>query len=109
MLKRDADVNVNTTLCSFGNDANSGAQRVEIDHVLVYGQPGGPIPNTTVTAVAGGSAFDLGAVSDTSTVRDCILWFFGSGTGIKIGRGSEVGPNAALCPFFVTLRHSHAH
>eukprot|EP00035_Acanthoeca_spectabilis_P004604 m.105333 g.105333 ORF g.105333 m.105333 type:complete len:511 (-) comp12642_c0_seq3:76-1608(-) len=80
----------NSTALRFGNDANSGAQRVEIDHVLVYGQPGGPIPNTTVTAVAGGSAFDLGAVSDTSTVRDCILWFFGSGTGIKIGRGSEI-------------------
>lgn len=80
----------NSTALRLGLAPGSGAQRVEIDHVLIYGAPGSPVPNTTLSAVVGGSAIDLGSVSDTSTIRDCILWFFGSGTGIKIGKGSEV-------------------
>jgi hypothetical protein len=74
----------------FGVGPGTGAQRVVIDRVLVFGDGGAPIPNTTLTGVPGGSAIDLGPVSDTSTVRDTVLWFFGIGTGIKIGRGSEV-------------------
>eukprot|EP00037_Helgoeca_nana_P015739 m.147450 g.147450 ORF g.147450 m.147450 type:complete len:544 (+) comp23148_c1_seq1:21-1652(+) len=80
----------NSTALRFGVGPGTGAQRVVIDRVLVFGDGGAPIPNTTLTGVPGGSAIDLGPVSDTSTVRDTVLWFFGIGTGIKIGRGSEV-------------------
>eukprot|EP00911_Craspedida_sp_UC1_P000056 UC1_evm1s46 len=41
------------------------------------------------TTFAIGSGFDLGNVTDTVAVRNCLLWF-GSGTGIRIGHGSEV-------------------
>lgn len=36
-----------------------------------------------------GSGLDLGPVTDTVEVRGCLLWFL-AGTGIAIGRGSEV-------------------
>ncbi len=35
------------------------------------------------------SCLDLGPVTDTVSVRGCVLWFL-LGTGISIGRGSEV-------------------
>lgn len=36
-----------------------------------------------------GTCMDLGPVTDTVEVRGCLLWFL-AGTGIAIGRGSEV-------------------
>jgi hypothetical protein len=36
-----------------------------------------------------GSCIDMGIVSDTSSVRDTIMWFT-LGTGIRIGHGSEI-------------------
>jgi hypothetical protein len=56
--------------------------------LLFYGA--GDIPGLPgQQAVLTGTNLDLGAVTDTVTVRDTVHWFLG-GTGVRIGRGSEV-------------------
>src|SRR5262249_45899393 len=74
---------VNSTAFRF----TAGFVKSMFDHVLINGA--GAIPNSTMTATFAGSGFDLGAVTDSVEVRECLLWFI-LGTGIKIGRGSEV-------------------
>ena len=54
--------------------------------ILFYGS-GGNITNHAVTLIPG--AFHLGDVTDTVTITDCVVWF-GFGTLIRIGYGSEV-------------------
>ena len=68
----------------------SGIVRSTLSTLLFYGS--GPLPNASLgSAVACGTNLDLGgsAVTDTVTVRDTLHWFLG-GTGVVIGRGSEV-------------------
>jgi hypothetical protein len=68
----------------------SGIVRSTLSTLLFYGA--GPLPNASLgSAVACGTNLDLGgsAITDTVTVRDSLHWFFG-GTGVVIGRGSEV-------------------
>ena len=68
----------------------AGIVRSTLTTLLFYGQ--GPLPNASLgSAVACGTNLDLGgaAVTDTVTVRDALHWFF-RGTGVVIGRGSEV-------------------
>ncbi len=68
---------------------SQGIVRSTIANVLFVGQ--GPVATRVgdlPTALLG-TCLDLGPITDTVTVRDCVLWFFG-GTGILIGRGSEV-------------------
>ena len=66
----------------------AGLVKSQIENVQLIGAgglPSGTVPGT----VAIGTGFDLGNVTDTVAIRNCLLWF-GSGTGIRIGRGSEV-------------------
>jgi hypothetical protein len=68
----------------------AGIVRSTLSTLLFYGS--GPLPNASLgSAVACGTNLDLGgrAVTDTVTVRDTLHWFF-RGTGVVIGRGSEV-------------------
>ena len=68
----------------------SGIVRSTLTTLLFYGS--GPLPNASLgSAVACGTNLDLGgtATTDTVTVRDTLHWFF-RGTGVVIGRGSEV-------------------
>jgi hypothetical protein len=68
----------------------SGIVRSTLSTLLFYGS--GPLPNASLgSAVTCGTNIDLGgrAVTDTVTVRDTLHWFF-RGTGVVIGRGSEV-------------------
>lgn len=68
----------------------SGVVRSTLSTLLFYGS--GPLPNASLgSAVACGTNIDLGgaSITDTVTVRDTLHWFF-RGTGVVIGRGSEV-------------------
>ncbi len=68
----------------------SGIVRSTLSTLLFFGN--GQLPNASLgSAVTCGTNLDLGgsAVTDTVTVRDTLHWFFG-GTGVVIGRGSEV-------------------
>jgi hypothetical protein len=82
-----AKKSVNSTALRVGTGKSAGAQRCEFDHLLFFGE--GSVANTTHVATPIGTALDLGAVSDTTTVRDCVLWKV-HGTGIVIGHGSEI-------------------
>jgi hypothetical protein len=64
-----------------------GVVQSVISSVLFYGQ--GFIPGMNVSATLTGTNLDLGPITDTVTMRDCVHWFLG-GTGVIIGRGSEV-------------------
>lgn len=55
--------------------------------LLVMGSGG--IPGDTRQTFSAGTAFDLGNVTDTVGVRDCVVWDH-LGTAVRIGRGSEV-------------------
>tara|TARA_A100001015_G_C14988709_1_gene712768 strand:+ start:236 stop:1453 length:1218 start_codon:yes stop_codon:yes gene_type:complete len=66
----------------------AGLVKSQIENVQLIGAGGLPVGNVSST-VPIGSGFDLGNVTDTVAIRNCLLWF-GSGTGVKIGRGSEV-------------------
>jgi hypothetical protein len=70
----------------------AGLVKSLIDTVQVIGAGGLPSGGTggvpQQTFIFGGG-FDLGNVTDTVSLRNCLLWF-GCGTGVKIGRGSEV-------------------
>mmetsp|Transcript_46632 Transcript_46632/g.120284 ORF Transcript_46632/g.120284 Transcript_46632/m.120284 type:complete len:438 (-) Transcript_46632:92-1405(-) len=70
-----------------GTQPGCGAQKSLFREVSLYGA--GAIPGTSTQTLLAGSGFDLGSVSDTTTIQDCLLWFV-RGTGIRIGRGSEV-------------------
>ena len=65
----------------------AGVAKSLISNVFLDGQaanlPGG------LSSGLVGSGFDLGTVTDTVTVENCVLWFI-CGTGVKIGHGSEV-------------------
>jgi hypothetical protein len=68
----------------------SGIVRSTLSNLLFYGA--GPLPNASLgNAVTCGTNLDLGgaSVTDTVTVRDTLHWFL-LGTGVVIGRGSEV-------------------
>ena len=66
----------------------NGIVRSTIHSLLFYGR--GAVPGMgAVTACACGTNLDLGTITDTVTVRDVLHWFVG-GTGVVIGRGSEV-------------------
>jgi len=68
----------------------SGIVRSTLTTLLFFGS--GQLPNASLgSAVACGTNLDLGgsSITDTVTVRDTLHWFFG-GTGVVIGRGSEV-------------------
>ena len=69
---------------------SSGIVRSTLSTLLFYGA--GPLPNASLgDAHARGTNLDLGgaSITDTVTVRDALHWFF-RGTGVVIGRGSEV-------------------
>ena len=53
--------------------------------ILFYGS--GSLSGYEVTFIPG--AFDLGAVTDTVSLTDCVVWF-GVGTLVRVGHGSEV-------------------
>jgi hypothetical protein len=63
-----------------------GLAKSNIQRVLFNGR--GAIPAITENALIG-TAIDMGAISDTCSVVDCVFWFL-QGTGVKIGKGSEV-------------------
>lgn len=65
----------------------AGAVKSLFSGLLFLGQ--GTWPGGRASARLLGSGIDLGAVSDTTTVRDTVMWFL-TGTGVKVGRGSEV-------------------
>jgi hypothetical protein len=68
----------------------SGIVRSTLSNLLFYGA--GPLPNASLgNAVTCGTNLDLGgaSVTDTVSVRDTLHWFL-RGTGVVIGRGSEV-------------------
>ena len=66
----------------------AGFTKSQIHSVQLIGAGGLPSGNISET-IPIGSGFDLGNVTDTVMLHNCLLWF-GCGTGIKIGRGSEV-------------------
>ena len=66
---------------------SAGFTKGLIDSILMYGS--GPVPVNGGSSTTLGSGIDLGKVSDTLTIRDTTLWFL-SGTGVKVGMGSEV-------------------
>ena len=65
----------------------AGVAKSLISNVFLDGQAGN-LPGGLASGLVG-SGFDLGTVTDTVTVENCVLWFI-CGTGVKIGRGSEV-------------------
>lgn len=65
----------------------AGLVRSLVSNVLFYGA--GAIPGSSIPTFLTGSNLDLGDVTDTVTLRDVLHWFVG-GTGVRIGRGSEV-------------------
>lgn len=65
----------------------AGVTQSVFESLLFFGQ--GTIPGTGQATTLTGTNMNLGAVTDTVTVRDCVHWFTG-GTGVVIGRGSEV-------------------
>jgi hypothetical protein len=65
----------------------TGVVRSVLASLLFYGRGGVPLTNQATTLC--GTNLDLGPLTDTVTVRDTLHWFVG-GTGVKIGRGSEV-------------------
>lgn len=67
---------------------SAGLVKSQIESVQLIGAGGLPGGGVAATFTIG-SGFDLGNVTDTVAIRNCLLWF-GSGTGIKIGTGSEV-------------------
>ena len=71
---------------SFAFSFPAGFTKSQIDTVQIIGSGG--LPGVAMTFPFGGG-FDLGNVTDTSAVRNCLVWF-GCGTGVKIGKGSEV-------------------
>jgi hypothetical protein len=64
-----------------------GLAKSIIQQVLFFGQ--GDIPDVPEKATLIGSAINMGPVSDTVSVVDCIVWFC-QGVAIQIGQGSEV-------------------
>ena len=78
---------VNSTALRVGVGSGVGAQRCEFDHLLFFGA--GRVANTTYVATPIGTALDLGEVSDTTTIRDSVIWFV-RGKGVVVGRGSEI-------------------
>ena len=66
----------------------AGLVKSQVDTVQIIGSGGLPSGSITQTFPFGGG-FDLGKVTDTSTLRNCLLWFC-SGEGVIIGGGSEV-------------------
>lgn len=69
---------------------STGIVQSTLSALLFYG--GGPLPNASLgNAVMCGTNLDLGgtSITDTVTVRDTLHWVLG-GTGVVIGRGSEV-------------------
>jgi hypothetical protein len=66
---------------------STGLVRSVLSTLLFYGA--GPVPYTNQPTVLCGNNLDLGPLTDTVTVRDALQWFVG-GTGVSIGRGSEV-------------------
>ena len=86
---------------------SSGFVRSGFENILFFGSGDGDGPRLQTTAPKEilrptlpalprglastplGSCIDMGIVSDTSSVRDTIVWFT-LGTGIRVGHGSEV-------------------
>lgn len=66
---------------------STGVVRSVFSTLLFYGA--GPVPYTNQPTVLCGNNLDLGPLTDTVTIRDALQWFVG-GTGVGIGRGSEV-------------------
>ena len=68
---------------------STGVVRSTIDGLLFFGR--GAVPGTGVSGTTCGTNLDLGgtSITDTVTVRDTLHWFVG-GTGVVVGRGSEV-------------------
>lgn len=64
-----------------------GVVKSTFDSLVFLGA--GAVPNTTQTAALLGTCLDLGAVTDTVGVVNTLMWFL-EGTGVRIGRGSEV-------------------
>lgn len=77
----------NSTIVYTAIKFTSGVVRSVFSTILFYGR--GNIPATPYTATLCGNNFDLGPLTDTVTLRDVLHWFVG-GTGVSIGRGSEV-------------------
>jgi hypothetical protein len=65
----------------------TGVVRSVLSTLLFYGR--GAVPGTGQATTLCGTNLDLGPLTDTVTVRDALHWFVG-GTGVIIGRGSEV-------------------
>lgn len=72
------------------------------DSLLFVGQGAVHTPGGDVAASSLGSVLDLGHLTDTVDVRSCVLWFL-VGTGIALGRGSQV-PGILLLPSLCLLR-----
>jgi hypothetical protein len=64
-----------------------GVVRSTFATLLFYGS--GDIPGTNIPTYLTGTNMNLGPLTDSVSVRDCLHWFLG-GTGVVIGRGSEV-------------------
>lgn len=66
---------------------STGLVRSVLSTLLFYGA--GSVPGTGQQTVLCGNNLDLGPTTDTVTMRDVLHWFVG-GTGVYIGKGSEV-------------------
>ncbi len=68
---------------------SSGITKSTLQNILFIGQ--GPVlaAGVMVDTVLLGTCLHLGPVTDTVEIRGCLVWFT-AGTGIAIGRGSEV-------------------
>jgi parallel beta-helix repeat protein len=64
-----------------------GLAKSTIQQLLLFGQ--GDIPGAPQKATVVGSFINMGPVSDTVSVLDCVVWFC-QGVAIQIGQGSEV-------------------
>lgn len=67
----------------------AGVAKSQFENIQMIGSGGLPFGGNVPNTVPVGTGFDLGSVTDTVAIRNCLLWF-GSGIGVKIGHGSEV-------------------